>query len=118
MARFKKNGAISETEELRPMISPEIREARLMALAQDVAEEQLANRTASSAVICHYLKLATVKSQLELENLRQDNMLKSAKTDTLKSQESNNKLYAEVLQALKGYRGEDVDSTPYEDEDF
>lgn len=115
MAKFKKSGIGNEPEKLRPVITPEIREARLMSLAQDCAERQLLDGTASSAIVVHYLKLATVKSQLELENLRQDNLLKSAKTDSLKNQESDNKLFAEVLSALKGYRGEGVESEPYED---
>ena len=53
--------------------------------AEKLAEEQLRNGTASSQIITHYLKLATVREQLEKENLKEDIKLKKAKTDAIES---------------------------------
>ena len=47
----------------------EKRENELIALAVDLAEEQLRAGTASSQVITHFLKLATEKEKLEREKL-------------------------------------------------
>ena len=44
----------------RPGLTPEARENQLIADAMDMAEEQIRNRTASSQVLTHFLKLATI----------------------------------------------------------
>ena len=52
-----------------PATTPEARENQMVSLAIDLAEKQLAEGTASSQVITHYLKLATSREQLEKEKL-------------------------------------------------
>ncbi len=100
----------------RPAINPEIREAQLTSLAVDLAEQQLRDGTASSQIITHYLKLATVKEKLELKLLEREVELKQAKTEALQSQKRIEELYANALSAMRNYSGQG-DPEDYEEYD-
>ena len=93
----------SKRAKTRPAISPEVRESQLIARAVDLAEQQLIDGTASSQVITHYLKLGTVKNQLELEKLRKENELLKAKTEAIQSAQRIEELYANALSAMRDY---------------
>ena len=88
-----------------PALTPEQRESQLISLAMDRAEQQLRDGTASSQVITHFLKLGTVKNEIELEKLRRENELLAAKKSAIESAESMEKLYSEAISAMKKYRG-------------
>ena len=92
-----------------PALTPAWREARMIAYAMDLAEEQLKNGTASSQVITHFLKLGTETAKLELERLQHENALIQAKADQIKSQKENKELYAEALKAMSRYRPNESD---------
>lgn len=98
-----------KTREEQPQTAPattlEARENQMIALAVDLAEEQLRNGTASAQVITHYLKLGTTKERLEKEKLAQENKLLNAKTETLQSQKREDEFYEKVLEAMKEYSG-------------
>lgn len=99
---------------MRPALTPEARESQMIALATNLAEEQLRNGTASSQVITHFLKLGTVREQLELEKLNKENKMLEAKTDAIKSAAKVEELYGQALEAMRSYGG-----TPNgEDEDL
>ena len=89
----------------RPALTPEAKENQMIALAVDVAEEQLLNRTASSQVITHFLKLATAKEKLELERLKGEIELQKAKTKALENAEEIKVLYENALKAMRTYGG-------------
>lgn len=91
----------------RRALTPEARENQMIALATNLAEEQLMNGTASSQVITHFLKLGTVKAQLELEKNRRENELLSAKTEALKSTKHIEELMENAIAAMKSYSGQD-----------
>ena len=62
MARTKQISTTSGTpKKMRPALTPEARENQMIALAVDLAEQQLRDGTASSQVITHYLKLGSTK---------------------------------------------------------
>lgn len=88
-----------------PAATPEERENQMISLAFDRAEQQLRDGTASAQVITHFLKLGTVKNEIELEKLRRENELLAAKTSAIESQENIEKLYANAIEAMKKYRG-------------
>ena len=88
-----------------PATTPEGREKQLSALAYDVAEEQLRNRTASSQVITHFLKLASTKERLEKEILEKQKDLITAKTEAIQSGKRMEELYANALDAMSRYKG-------------
>lgn len=94
-----------------PALTPAGREARMIAYAMDLAEEQLRNGTASSQVITHFLKLGTENAKLELENLRSQNLLIQAKAEQIKSAKENKELYAEALKAMSRYRPNESDES-------
>lgn len=104
MPRGAKNGA-SSSRRRAPAATIEEREDQLIALAVEVAEEQLRSRTASSQVITHFLKLASTKDRLEQEKLKKENELLTAKTDALQSSKHVEELYKQALNAMRSYSG-------------
>lgn len=92
-----------------PATTPQGREDQLIALAIDVAEDQLRKGTASAQVVTHFLKLASSKEKLEREKLELENELIKAKTETLQSQKRSEELYSNAIAAMKSYAGLEVD---------
>lgn len=92
-----------------PALTPAGREARMVAYAMDLAEEQLRNGTASSQVITHFLKLGTESAKLELERLKNETELIKAKKENIQTGKELKALYAEALVAMSRYRPNDGD---------
>lgn len=99
----------------RPSTTPEGRENQLIALAVNLAEEQLRNGTASSQVISHYLKLAANKERdkLEKELIEKKIELASAKTEAIAAEARIEQLYREAITAMRSYNG-DLDESEEE----
>lgn len=97
-----------------PALTPEAKESRIVAKAMDMAEEMIDNRTASSQILVHFLKLGTVRAELELEELRHKNALTKARTEEIESNKQNKEFYKEVIKSMKAYAGADDD----EDEEY
>ena len=93
------------TRKIRPALTPETRENQLISLAIDLAEKQLMEGTASSQVITHYLKLGSTKEKIEKEILKNQNELIKAKTQSLRSLDRMEELYAQAIEAMKRYSG-------------
>lgn len=112
---------MKQAGESRPFIpasTPEARENQLIALATDLAEEQLRAGTASSQVVTHFLKLGTMKESLEREKLEQENALLKAKADSLKSAATSEELFKKAISAFGSYRGDDIEEEdPYDEYD-
>lgn len=89
----------------KPAESPEARENQMIGYAVDLAEKQLREGTASSQVITHFLKLATVKERLELEKLQHENELLKAKTEAIQSSQRIEELYANAIKSMQRYSG-------------
>lgn len=106
-----KKEALSPQRKIKPALSPEARENQMIALAVDLAEKQLMEGTASAQVITHYLKLGTMKEQLEREKLERENELLKVKSEAIRSAQRVEELYANAIEAMKSYRstGEDED---------
>lgn len=105
MSKVRAPGSSSSGVKARQPISPEAKESQMISLAVDLAEKQLREGTASSQVITHFLKLATVKAQLEKEKIEQENELLRAKTKALQSAENVEQLYKDAISAMKRYSG-------------
>src|SRR5687768_5237149 len=93
----------------RPATTPEGRESQLMSLAYDLAERQLADGTAASQVITHFLKMASSRNKLEEAKIQQENLLLSAKNEEIASGNRIEELYEKALSAMKTYAGRDVE---------
>lgn len=102
-----------EQEPMRPAVTPEARENQLISLAIKLAEQQLMDGTASAQVITHYLKLGSSKERLEKEILAKQKDLIEAKTANLQAAKRIEELYANALNAMRGYRS----SMPEEDDE-
>lgn len=109
MARIDKVESTANNKRSRVAASPEARESQLIALAVDLAEQQLRDGTASSQVITHYLKLGTYKEKLEREKLQHENDLLKAKTEAIESSKREDEMYAEALRVMREYSGQDED---------
>ena len=96
----------STSKRRRPGLTPEARENQLIADAMDMAEEQIRNRTASSQVLTHFLKLATTKMELEKEKIRYDIELSKAKTEAIQSSQHTEELYKNAIKAMQRYSGQ------------
>lgn len=103
--RKNQDSKTNEPRRHRPALSPEARENQMISYAVDLAEKQLIEGTASSQVITHYLKLGSIKEQLEKEKLRNGNELIRAKTEALQSAKQTEELYQQAMKAMKGYSG-------------
>ena len=114
MAKVKSEGS---SRKMRPALTPEARENQLISLANDLAEKQLREGTASSQVITHYLKMGSEKERLERERLEVENKLLRAKTEALKSQKNMEERYIEAINAMKRYSGHGGDDNDDNDED-
>lgn len=104
MAKGKTNLPKSN-KKIRPALSPEARENQLIALAVDLAEQQLIDGTASSQVITHFLKLGTTREELEKEKLKQENKVLEAKAKAIESSEEIKALYENAIKAIRNYAG-------------
>ena len=103
----------SSSKKIRPALSAEARENQLIDLAYSAAEKQLMDGTASSQVITHFLKLATEKSKLELEKLRNENELTRAKTESIQSDKKVEQMYEEAIRAMRTYAGQEEPDDEY-----
>jgi len=89
----------------RPAKTLEARENQLIALAMDVAEEQMRNGTASSQILTEFIRRGSSKDQLEKERLRHEVTMIEAKVEAIKSMKTTEELYAKALEAMRSYTG-------------
>ena len=112
----KHNDSIKNLGKSRPALTPEARENQLISLATDLAEQQLRDGTASSQVITHYLKLGSTREKLEQEILSNKKDWLAAKTECLESAKRVEELYANAIDAMRKYGGQNSVSEEYDDE--
>lgn len=93
----------SSSPRVPPALTPEARENQMIALAIDLAEQQLRDGTASSQVITHFLKLGSTREKIEKEILEKQKVMIEAKTESLQSAKRIEELYANAMEAMKDY---------------
>ena len=111
MAKVSKSSGA--TPNGRPALTPESRELQLIALAVDLAEQQLRDGTASSQVISHFLKLGSSRAELEREKLASENELLRAKAESLQAQQRQDEMFKAAIEAMRRYQGVGGDSDEY-----
>lgn len=102
MPKTKDSG---KTRKLRPALSPEAQESRMISLAMDLAEQQLLDGTASSQVITHFLRIGSLEYEKKIEKLEKENELLRAKADALDSVQRQEKIYQDAIDAMREYSG-------------
>ena len=105
MPKVKKTINSNSDKRIRPALTPEARENQLIALAVDLVQQRLIDGSASSQETTHFLKLGSMKNQLEMEKLREENKLLQAKTESIQSAKRVEELYAEAINAMRRYSG-------------
>lgn len=88
-----------------PALTAEDREDQLIALAYDVAEERLRDRTASNQLIAEIMKLGTTKERLQKEKLQRENDMLRVKAEAIEGQKRTEELYAKAIEAMRTYSG-------------
>lgn len=96
-----------------PATTLEGREDQLIAQAMDLVETRIAEGTASAQETVHFLKLGSVRNQLEQSKLKAENEMLMARVKEMENRSSSEGLYAEALAAFRGYSGQE---TAQEDE--
>lgn len=92
------------------------REDQLIAAAMDLVERRIAEGTASAQETVHFLKLGSVRNQLEQSKLKAENEMLVARVKDMESRQSSESLYTEALEAFKGYSGQSrIEEDDYED---
>lgn len=109
MATRKQTQTTRKVPQHPPGRTPEERENQMIALAVDVAEQQLRDGTASAQVITHFLKLGSTKERIEKEILEKQKALIEAKTANLQSAKRIEELYENALKAMRSYQGDAPD---------
>lgn len=88
-----------------PAITAEDREDRLIALAFDVAEERLRDRSASNQLIAEIMRMGTMKERLQKEKLERENEMLRVKAAAIESQKHSEDLYRRAIDAMRIYSG-------------
>lgn len=105
MAKAKVTNSSKQPRRMRPALTPEARENQMISLAMDLAEQQLRDGTASSQLITEFVKRGSTKARLEKEILAEQKELMAAKTESLKSAQRIEELYADAIKAMRNYAG-------------
>lgn len=95
--------------EERPDFTAAARERRLVGLAYDEAERRLKDGTASSEMICHFLRVGSSKEYLDQQLMAGKIELQAAKTEMFKAQQKTEEMFVEAIAAMKSYQGNDED---------
>ena len=99
-----------------PALTAEDREDQLIALAYDVAEERLRDRTASNQLIAEIMKLGTTKERLQKEKLQRENEMLRVKAEAIEAQKHTEELYAKAIEAMRAYSGHAKYDDEYEED--
>lgn len=106
MPRRKESDSDNSTpSRRRPAATPEARETQMIALADQLAEQQLRDGTASAQVVTHFLKLGSSREKLEQVKLALETKLVQAKTDQIESMQRSEAMFAEAIKAMSMYQG-------------
>lgn len=106
MKKAKTRTSSESLRKMRPALSPEARENQMISLAMDLAEQQLRDGTASSQLITEFVKRGSTKARIEQEILGEQKELIEAKTQSLRSAQRIEELYANALSAMRKYSGQ------------
>lgn len=90
-----------------PAKTLEGREDQLIAAAMDLVEKRIHNGTASSQETVHFLRLGSVRNQLEQDKIRQENIVLQTRVKEMESRKTSEEMYARALAAMRGYSGLD-----------
>lgn len=99
---------MGEASKKRIARTPEEEENYMIRISVDAAERQILSGKASSQLLTHYLKLASLRERerLEKEKLEKEIELLKAKTDAIEASKQTEEMYREAIRAFSLYAGE------------
>lgn len=106
MAKVKSPSPSNTNRKIRPPLTPEANENQMISLAMDLVRQRLIDGTASSQETTHFLKLGSMKNQLEMAKLQEENKLLVAKTKALEDAGEYKQLVADAIKAMRNYSGQ------------
>ena len=115
MPRRKESSPEESTSRFRSGTTPDSRESQMIDLADQLAERQLRDGTASSQVITHFLKLGSSRERLEQEKIALEQELLRAKAEHIVGQQRSEEMFANAIKAMRSYQGGGVEPEPYEE---
>ena len=109
---------VPSTPVFDPAQSDDERERQLINLSMDAAEARIRAGVATSAEICHFLKLGSQRAKLEQVELQENIKLLQAKSDDILESKKASAQFEELMSVLRQYGGisddEDTeDEQPY-----
>lgn len=107
MARTRKDSINYDGSLGRKALSDEARVNQLGALAFDLVEERLRDKTASASEVVQVLRMVSPREQLELDKLKADTKLSEAKVTAIETNERYEQELKEAMEAWRGYAGKD-----------
>lgn len=102
-----------------PAKTLEGREEQLIAAAVDLVEKRIHRGDASAQEVVHFLKLGSVRAQLENDKIRSEKIVLEARVKEMEARRGSDELYSRALEAFKGYSGQTyVDPDALEEEEY
>ena len=99
-----------------PATTLEGREDQLINAAMDLVERRISEGTASAQETVHFLRLGSVRNQLEQDKLRHENEVLQTRVKEMESRTSSEDLYKQALAAMRGYQG--LDEIPSDEDEY
>lgn len=87
----------------RPATTPEEFEKQVVLDAMKLAHEQILNKTVSSQVLTHFVRLGSSTEQIDQEKKRMDIAVAEAKIEQMKQADVMQALLAEAVTAMRSY---------------
>lgn len=97
------------SNKILPSISVEDQEERLIALANNLAEQKLRDGTASSQLISLYVRMGSTEERVKKQLVKEQVELAKAKTEAMQSAKRVEELYQKAIDAMRGYAGTEDD---------
>lgn len=98
-------------DETRPDLSGSSVEKRLIAKAYAEAERRIDDGTASSEMICLFLKAGSSKQYIDQQKTEAELDLARTKIELMKAQQKTEEMFVEAMSAFRSYQGDDDGNT-------
>lgn len=118
MPRHRESPSDNVPSRHKPGSTPDARESQMIELADQLAERQLREGTASAQVITHYLKLGSSRERKEQVKLELETELVKAKTEQIANQAKSEELFVKAIKAMRQYQGVPESDSDTVEEDF
>lgn len=103
---------VPSTPVFDPARSDDERERQMVNLCMDAAEARIRAGVATSAEICHFLKLGSERAKLEQLELQENIKLLKAKSDDIVESKKASEQFEQLMGVLRQYGGN------FEDEEY